>query len=54
MIITHANGLIDIDTPMDGGSRFGGHFDHCDDELEPLPQEDGVREVSASLRFTLY
>ena len=40
--------------PMHGHSRFRGRFDHCDDELEPLPQEDGVREVSRSFRLILY
>ena len=39
---------------MHGHSRFRGRFDHCDDELEPLPQEDGVREVSRSFRLILY
>jgi hypothetical protein len=48
--VTHANGLIAVDAPMDERPRFGGHLDHCDDELESSPQEDGVLEVSASFR----
>jgi hypothetical protein len=48
--VTHANGLIAVDAPMDGCSRFGGHLDHCNDELESSPQEDGVLEVSTSFR----
>jgi hypothetical protein len=48
--VTHANGLIAVDALVDEHSRFGGHLDHCDDELESSPQEDGVLEVSASFQ----
>ena len=45
---THANGLVVVADPMDERCRFGGHLDHCGDELDTLPQEDRVREVSSS------
>ena len=43
---THTNSLIGVWVRRDGRNHCGGRFDHFDDVLGPLSQEDWDREVS--------